>query len=523
MSRRKIFLLLLTPILFALGIKKVFDYTLPPFKEKECNFVFPSLTDSTKSTTLTISYPDSLPFSQKGGFVNDASCLNKTSVYGVVKIHRVEDIQHALQFAKQNNLSISPAGATHSMGGQSFVRGGLVLDMKEFKSMSINEEQKILTVDSGATWSQVQQFLDPYGLSLKAMQSINIFTVGGTLSVNAHGISHNPGQIASTVKSLRVLTPDGEIKTASRTENTELFSHVLGGYGLFGIILDAQLELTDNEMYQWKTQYVDYRDFSEFYTKNIEGRPEYGLMYARLSVSPLSYLEETSVHTFQKMPYAEKIPELVPNVHTNVQRFVINFSKTGGFGRWLRWTLEKAVYPKKASCVMSRNQAMSQPGECLVARNQMMFDSMWYLKNRLPDTDILQEYFIPQDRFAPFVEGLRGIVQKNDANLLNATIRIVHKDMVTALPYAPEDMFAVVLYFNQDFSREKSEQLQKTTQELIDLSIQLGGTFYLPYQLYYTPEQLHQAYPGVDNFFQAKKQQDPEGILTNTWYEKYGK
>ncbi len=44
-------------------------------------------------------------------------------------------------------------------------------------------------------------FLDEQGLSVKAMQSINIFTVGGTLSVNAHGIAHNPGPIASTVRS----------------------------------------------------------------------------------------------------------------------------------------------------------------------------------------------------------------------------------------------------------------------------------------------------------------------------------
>jgi hypothetical protein len=66
---------------------------------------------------------------------------------------------------------------------------------------------------------------------------------------------------------------------------------------------------------------------------------------------------------------------------------------------------------------------------------------------------------------------------------INVTIRIVHQDTVTALPYAREDMFAYVLYFNQKFNDRESPILQKTTTELIDLALGLSGTYYLPYQL----------------------------------------
>ena len=155
-----------------------------------------------------------------------------------------DDIKTALQFAKENNLKITPAGERHSMGGQSFLQNGLVLDMRNFNEMKLDKENKILTVQTGAKWADVQEMLDAEGLSVKAMQSINIFTVGGTLSVNAHGIAHNPGQIAPTVKSMRVMTADGNILNASLTENAELFSHALGGYGLFGVILDVDLEVS---------------------------------------------------------------------------------------------------------------------------------------------------------------------------------------------------------------------------------------------------------------------------------------
>jgi hypothetical protein len=34
--------------------------------------------------------------------------------------------------------------------------------------------------------------------------------------------------------------------TCSRTENADLFAHAMGGYGLFGIILDLDVEMTPN-------------------------------------------------------------------------------------------------------------------------------------------------------------------------------------------------------------------------------------------------------------------------------------
>ncbi len=128
---------------------------------------------------------------------------------------------------------------------------------------------------------------------------------------------------------------------------------------------------------------------------------------------------------------------------------------------------------------------------------------------------------MPHDQFVPFVDGLREIVKNNDANLLNVTIRIVPKDTITALPYAKDNMFAFVLYFNQKLNKEDSEKLQKTTEELIDLATSHHGTFYLPYQLYYSAEQLRAAYPEVNTFYKEKQTADPGNLFTNTWYNKY--
>ena len=88
--------------------------------------------------------------------------------------------------------------------------------------------------------------------------------------------------------------------------------------------------------------------------------------------------------------------------------------------------------------------------------------------------------------------------------------------------YAKQNMFAFVLYFNVKFNDRDNEILRQTTQNLIDLSKTVGGTYYLPYQLFYSKKQLRKSYPEIDEFFAKKEKYDPIGLLTNKFYEKYG-
>ena len=509
--------------LLILTAKKVFDYSAAPGKEKESDFVLPPNSDQVKPTTLALPPPSSRPsFEQVGGFINDASHLNKTAIYGIVKVSSVEDIQNAVLFAREHKLKVTAAGSRHSMGGHTFVKDGLVLDMRGFNQLRLDREHKILNAQTGATWKQVQLLLDSRGLAVKAMQSINIFSIGGTLSVNAHGIAHDPGQVAPTVRAFNLLLSSGEIKHCSPTENTDLFHLALGGYGLMGVILDVDLDVVDNEMYVWKTHYMDYTDFADYFKQNVDGNPRIGLAYGRLSMSPSTFLRETAIHTYEKADAPVPLVPLKPPGYVWLNRFVMNFSKTGAAGRRFRWTMEKYGEPRIHRCV-SRNTAMSREEGCFVSRNQEMYDSMDYLENRLPDTDILQEYFIPHDKMPQFIDGLRHVVESNGANLINVTIRIVRKDDITTLNYARQDMFAYVLYFNQRFNEREAEILQKTTVDLIDLALGLNGTYYLPYQLFYSKDQLQKAYPRVDEFFAAKRIHDPEEVFTNKFYEKYGR
>lgn len=499
-----------------------------PSGEKDCP---PAFTDSTAKVNTEV-YVETAPLSkgellkwiQKGGTINDVSCLDRTQVYGIVQITNIDDIKNALVFAKENKLKVSMAGVRHSMGGQAFYKNNLVLDMRNFNTIQLNEESKTVIVQSGVTWHDLQNVLHPK-YAVKAMQSTDIFTVGGSISVNAHGMDHHAGSVGSSIRSMRVMLADGSIVSVSRDENPELFSLVVGGYGLFGVILDVELDVVDNDVYVTEREIVSYKDFPAVFENNILPDPNLGLFYGHLSTAPASLLDEMIFYKYTKVDHGDaEIPPFGELSSIKLRRFVFNFSKFGNFPMAVKWYLEKNVEPKMESCtVKARTQAMTEGEACFVSRNEPMHDSVKYLRNDLKnETDILHEYFIPRDQFIPFVDGLRKIVQDNDVVLLNASVRVIHPEH-NFLNYAPAEMYSIVLYINQKTSPDGNEKMGVVTRELIDLTAQVNGRFFLPYQLHYTAEQLQRSYPEIGEFFAAKKVYDPEGLFTNTFYEKYAR
>jgi FAD/FMN-containing dehydrogenase len=335
-------------------------------------------------------------------------------------------------------------------------------------------------------------------------------------------MDHQVGAIGRTIRSMRLMLTDGSIQTLSPNENPALFCLVIGGYGLLGIILEATLEITANVIYEPGRRVIHYTAFPMVFANELAPNPGLGLMYSHLSTAPQSLLREMLIYTYEQREIPDAVIEPLGEVSaTKLRRFVLNFSKQGNIPMRIKWYAEKRIEPLMESCSVTRAQAQSEGEACLVSRNQPMHDSVQYLQNNLKnETDILHEYFIPRENFIPFVDGLRAIVQEQGVNLLNASVRVVYREE-NFLSYAPADAFSVVLYINQRMDDAGNEKMRTVTGALIDLATSLNGRFFLPYQLHYTPEQLERSYPEIRAFFAAKRQYDPDLLLTNTWYEKY--
>jgi FAD/FMN-containing dehydrogenase len=133
------------------------------------------------------------------------------------------------------------------MGGQSLARDGTVVTLDQ-RWLDADPARTTYRVAAGTPWSTVIARLDAVGFSPAVMQSNNDFGVASTFSVNAHGWPVPFGGGGTTVRSLTMVLADGTVVTCSRTENADLFSHAMGGYGLFGVITELELDMKPNAL-----------------------------------------------------------------------------------------------------------------------------------------------------------------------------------------------------------------------------------------------------------------------------------
>src|SRR4029453_2312227 len=122
--------------------------------------------------------------------------------------------------------------------------------------------------------------------------------------VNCHGWHTNSEPIAGTVRSIRLLTADGDVVACSPQENTELFHLALGGYGMFGVILEADIAVVPNVRFKKpEFQSVPTADYARsFAQRAYEAVSPVEMAYGGLSVDPDSFLDEAIIATFTPVP-----------------------------------------------------------------------------------------------------------------------------------------------------------------------------------------------------------------------------
>jgi FAD/FMN-containing dehydrogenase len=449
------------------------------------------------------------------GYADDASRLNETPVreqWAIPADPAAAELQLAgvLRRAASEGLPVSIAGARHSMGGHTIAPDGIVIDMRPFRHLQFDAESQVLTAGAGALWSDVIPYLHARGRSVGVMQSNNSFSVGGSLSVNCHGWQFGKPPIASTVESLRVMLASGEIVHCDRTENRELFSLVLGGYGLFGVILEARLRTVPDECYRLEQYVVPTEEALVAFDAHASGRSDVGMAYARMCIVPDRFLDEVILNVLVCDPQAGAAPPLEDAGSMRLQRSLFRGSAGSDYGKELRWSAEARLQPHLQAERFWRNQLLSEGVEVFQGRSAA-------------ETDILHEYFIPRQGLILFVSDAQRIIPVRAGDLLNVTVREIERDDDTFLRYANQPMFSFVMLFNQPRDESGEARMAAMTRELIDAALDAEGRYYLPYRLHATPEQFARAYPQGAEFFALKRKHDPAEVFQNRFYQTYGR
>ena len=449
------------------------------------------------------------------GYTDDASGLNLTKVHSIIQVPSHKDdivlqLRNILEYAEKNNKRISIAGAKPSMGGHTIYPDGILLNMRPYSSMSLDTVNNILTIGSGALWSDALQYLNKYDRSVSVMQAFSSFSIGGSISVNGHGWQHNAPPVSSTIVSFSIMKADGQVLDCDSLYNEELFGLVIGGYGLFGIILDIKLRVVDNRNLKFKSYKFRSDEYIDHFEEYVDNDPSVQLVFGRLNISNKKFLQEATLNIFRSsvedVDHQGRITEDERSVQ--LKRLVFRSTVNSEYGKRLRWNLENNLRELSSKLTFTRNQVLN--------------DNVSIVKNNdSTSTDILHEYFIPRRNLDQYIEGLKQILPNEKIDLLNITIRNVYPDTDSFLRYADKEMFAFVMLFNQRNDPEHEMEMRALSNSLARLTHSLDGTYYLPYRLHVDKTLFKKMYPQSDEFFRLKLKYDPEEIFQNRFYLYY--
>jgi FAD/FMN-containing dehydrogenase len=447
--------------------------------------------------------------------LNDASRLSPTPVVKHVKLAKpgwddmIARVRAELKEAESAQRPVTAAVARHSMGGQSLARDGTAISL-DGGPIEIDSTAKTYRTSAASRWWDVIRALDPKGFSPAVMQSNSDFGVGSKFCVNAHGWPVPYGPFGSTVKAIRMVMADGTLMQCSRTENAELFSLAMGGYGLFGIIVELDVEMAPNMLLQPKFERMAPEKFADSFTRVIDADKTLTMAYGRMSVSRKNFFDDALMVTYRP---ATDQPALLPAATsgsklTGLQSDIYRAQTGWEMAKGLRWFMESRIGPAMTGGRATRNSLMAEPVANLAQKDMRR-------------TDILHEYFVAPERFGEFVAACRDIIPKSRSEFLNVTLRYVAADSTPVLTIAPVRRIAAVMSFSQEVTPEGEIDMMQTTEALIDRVTAIGGAFYLPYRLHARRDQVEKAYPAVSSFVAAKRHYDPKLLFRNTMWDTY--
>ena len=434
--------------------------------------------------------------------VNDFSRLNAVAVDTVRRPLSTGEASDAI---RQWPGAVSVGGGRYSMGGQIAAPGSLHLDMRSMnRVLTLDPERAVVRVQAGISWRDLQEAIDPHGLSVKIMQSYSNFTVGGSVSVNCHGRYVGKGALVNSVRAVQLVAADGQV--LELTPDSELFRGVFGGYAGLGLVTEVELDLDRNTRLRRLVENVDLEGYPDHFRSNIAPDPDVLLHNADLR--PPGFAEPRLISWVETDRPVTVPDRLIPRDrdYRHHQNVIWAVSELPG-AKKLRRHIEDEILQRDA--IVWRNYEASLDADSLEPRTRVF------------STYLLQEYFIPVANFLAFARTLTDILKRRRVNALNVSIRHSSRDPTALLTWAPTEVFSFVLYYRQRSNERASREAGVWTRELIDAALANGGRYYLPYRLHATRSQFGQAYPEVPKFIALKARIDPRGKFRNLLWDKY--
>jgi FAD/FMN-containing dehydrogenase len=456
--------------------------------------------------------------------VNDVhSQLNPTWVRSITPIDSLASLRRAVRKAGNQGRAVSIAGGRHAAGGQQFASGLDLIDTRPLKRvLNFDPALGTIEVETGIQWTDFMDFLQKvrndhtqaWAVAQKQTGTDRL-SIGGAISANAHGRGLSLPPFISTVKSFTLMDADGECHRCNRQENPELFKLAIGGYGLFGFVYSATLQLAPLRKVRRVVRLAEVAEVPAAHRDLVEKGFLYGDFQFAIDSKSEDFVNRGILTAYEPVPDETPLsPEQNP-ISADDWKTLIYLAHAD---------------PSKAFTVYASHT--------LAASGQVCFsDTQYRVKDYFdnyhrdldvrmgaphPATEVLGEFYVPLASLPRFMSDVGQDLRRPDApQLIYGSVRFIEQDTESFLPWAKHPSACVIINLHTPHTPEGIERTGNGFRRLIDLAIRYDGSYYLTYHRYATREQLLACYPQFPEFLRMKLRYDPHERFQSDWYRYY--
>ncbi|MGH7865452.1 MAG: FAD-binding oxidoreductase [Candidatus Binataceae bacterium] len=456
--------------------------------------------------------------------VNDVhSQLNLTAVDSKVRPTSVDEIQRAIQCARRDGKAVSIAGARHAMGGQQFGSGTVLIDMTAMRRvLGFDRTRGLLEVEAGIEWPELIDYTmraqegqaHQWGMVQKQTGADRL-TIGGALAANAHGRGLRYKPIIQDVESFVLIDAAGNRLVCDRNTNPELFSLVIGGYGLFGVVASMTLRLGPRRKTQRIVQMLDIDRLDSAFAQRIADGFLYGDFQFSTERDSERFLQSGVFSCYRPVSDDTPVSENQKELRIDDWRqllYLAHVDKTRAFdaysGHYL--STDGQIY-------WSDTQQLS----VYIDDYHRELDRLMGARHRA--TEMITEIYVPRRAIADLMAEMRDDFRRHRVELVYGSIRLIERDDESFLAWAREPWACVVLNLHVEHTPVGLSDSARAFSRLIDMAIRRRGSYYLTYHHDATRAQLEACYPQFPEFLRLKLAYDPDERFQSDWYRHYRK
>ena len=451
------------------------------------------------------------------------SQLNETTMERVVAPRTVGEIQQAIAAAREEGDSISIAGGRHAMGGQQFLDGGVLLDAGGLnRILELDGERGLVRVEAGILWddlirglSELQQGNDRRWSVVQKQTGADRLSIGGALAANGHGRGLTYKPIVQDVESFEMVDASGNLLECSRTENPELFSLAIGGYGLFGVIYAVTLRLMPAHRVRRVVEITSIEQLESLFMERIADGFTYGDFQYRTDETSPGFLRDGVMSCYfpvsdNDVDAAEEPLNLLSEQHWRGLLYLSHADKARAFDEYAKFYMSTSG--------QTYDSDTFQLSQYIDDYHQELDRS---LNAAVKSAETITELYVPLPSLADFMDAAARELRDRQANVIYGTIRLIEQDDETFLNWARQPYACIVFNLHVEHTDAGIAHTADALRALIDLATERGGSYFLTYNKFATGEQLARCYPQFSEFLAKQREYDPKGVFSSDWVRAY--